>query len=99
VDETVSASVKGNVFYAAEQPAFDVVLVNRQEAPADVTVVCAITDYEGRQTERRATVRAPGRQTNSGRDQARIPLNMERLGYFDAIVTATLADGREIWGG
>ncbi len=97
VDVTVSASVKGNVFYLAEQPAFDVALVNRQERPVAITVACAITDFDGRKSERQVTVQVPGSHANGGWAQARIPLNLESLGYFDAVVTATLADGREIW--
>ncbi len=97
IDVTVSSRVKGNVFYAAEQPAFDVELVNQKDAPTTVTLVCEIVDFDGNKTERRVVVAVPGSGRGGGRAQAQIPLGMDRLGYFDAVVTAIMEDGREIW--
>ncbi len=97
VDVKVSAREKGNVFDAAADPAFELALVNRQADPQTVEVTCDITDFNGLKSARKTTVKVPGASENGGKAAGRIALPMESLGWFDAVITATLPDGRVIW--
>ena len=93
IDVEVTAKEKGNIFYAADDPAFEVRLVNHLDTPSKVTLSCDITDFYGRKSQRTLALAVPAK----GSAQGRIPLSMDSLGYFDAVITARLEDGTEIW--
>jgi len=97
VDVQISAREKGNIFYAAKDPAFEVRLLNHQDTPSKVTVTCDIAGLDGEKTQRTLALDVPAGGEQPGTAEGRIPLNMDTLGYFDAVLTAHLADGTEIW--
>ena len=97
VDVRISAREKGNIFYAAKDPAFEVRLVNCQDTTSKVTVTCDVTGFDGKKTQRTLALDVAARGEEPGVAEGRIPLDMDTLGYFDAVITARLEDGTETW--
>lgn len=97
VDVQVSAKQKGNIFYAADKPAFNLRLVNHADQAIKVEVTCDIKDYYGKKTTQSLRVEAPGKDKNGGVAEGTLSLAQPALGYFEAVLSAKLADGREIW--
>ena len=97
VDVQLSAKEKGNIFYAAGAPALQVRLTNHRKTPAKVTVTCDITDFSGKKAQRKLSLDVPAAGDQEGVTEGRIPLDLDTLGYFDAVITAQLPDGTEVW--
>lgn len=98
VDVQVMAKESGNIFYAADNPEFNVRFTNTRNVKADLTMSWEITDYYGRKTRQSTRVVVPGRAENGGVADGRIPLSLPALGYFDAVITVTEDwSGRELW--
>jgi hypothetical protein len=97
VDVQVAAKEKGNVFYAADNPAFQLRLVNHEDKAATLNVSCEIIDFYGKTATPALTVEVPAKDKDGGVAEATLPLSMPTLGHFRALISVKDAAGREIW--
>ncbi len=94
----IRSPVPANVFYAAENPRFEVHFANLRAPAAELTLKWEITDYAGRKQSDSSRVAVPGLAAGAGTAHAVIPLAASKLGYFDAVVTVQEnPSGRELW--
>jgi hypothetical protein len=97
VDVQVTAKEKGSVFYEADDPALTLRFTNHQDKAVKLGVTVDIKDFYGRKTEQKLKVDVPGKKDNEGVSEREMPLSLNSLGYFEAVISVTLPDGREIW--